>query len=138
LLRSHPDRRARPAAEEILRLDGPIKALARWAREDLELGGIRVRANDRVLLVQHAANHDPAAFPDPDRFDVARWPNKHVAFGSGIHTCLGAPLSRLEAREAFTFLAERFTAMEVLTPRIRYVPNLVSHGPVEVAVRCRS
>jgi cytochrome P450 len=137
-LRSDPARHARPAAEEVLRLDGPIKALARWAREDLELGGVRIKANDRVLLVQHAANHDPAVFPDPDRFDITRWPNKHVAFGSGIHTCLGAPLSRLEAQEAFAFLAERFTAIEVLTPRIRYVPNLVSHGPLEVAVRCHS
>lgn len=138
LLRADPARYARSAAEEVLRVDGPIKALARWAREDLELGGVPVKANDRVLLVQHAANHDPDAFPDPDAFDISRWPNKHVAFGSGIHTCLGAPLSRLEAQEAFAFLAERFSAIEVLTPRIRYVPNLVSHGPVEVAVRCHA
>ena len=61
-----------------------------------------------MLLVQHAANHDPAVFVEPDRFDITRWPNKHVAFGSGIHTCLGAPLSRLEAQEAFAYLAERF------------------------------
>jgi cytochrome P450 len=138
LLRSDPARHAKAATEEVLRLDGPIKALARWARADLELGGVTIKANDRVLLVQHAANHDPDVFTDPDRFDITRRPNKHVAFGSGIHTCLGAPLSRLEAQEAFAFLAERFSALEVLTPDIRYVPNLVSHGPLEVAVRGRS
>lgn len=138
LLKSDPARHARPAAEEVLRLDGPIKALARWAREDLELGGVAISANDRVLLVQHAANHDPAVFAEPDRFDITRWPNKHVAFGSGIHTCLGAPLSRLEAQEAFAYLAERFDSLEVLTPQIRYVPNLVSHGPLELATRFRS
>jgi cytochrome P450 len=138
LLRSDPAGHARTAAEEVLRLDGPIKALARWARQDLDLGGVRIRANDRVLLVQHAANHDPAVFGEPDRFDITRWPNKHVAFGSGIHTCLGAPLSRLEAQEAFAHLAERFSSIEVLTPRIRYVPNLVSRGPIEVNVRCHA
>jgi cytochrome P450 len=138
MVHSDPAGHAKSAAEEVLRLDGPIKALARWAREDLELGGARIKANDRVLLVQHAANHDPDVFPDPDRFDITRRPNKHVAFGSGIHTCLGAPLSRLEAQEAFAFLAERFSALEVLTPNIRYVPNLVSHGPLKVAVRGHS
>ena len=135
LLKSDPARHARTATEEVLRLDGPIKSLGRWAREDLILGGSRIKANDRVLLVQHAANHDPEAFADPDRFDITRWPNKHVAFGSGIHTCLGAPLSRLEAQEAFAYLAETFGRIEVLTPRIRYVPNLVSRGPLDVDVQ---
>jgi cytochrome P450 len=134
LLKSDPARYARTATEEILRLDGPIKSLARWAREDLDLEGSRIKMNDRVLLVQHAANHDPAVFADPNGFDITRWPNKHVAFGSGIHTCLGAPLSRLEAQEAFAYLAETFARVEVLTPQIRYVPNLVSHGPLEVDV----
>ena len=97
LLKSDPAGYARTATEEVLRLDGPIKSNARWAREDLDLGGSKIKANDRLLLVQHAANHDPAAFTDPNRFDITRWPNKHVAFGTGIHTCLGAPLSRLEA-----------------------------------------
>lgn len=138
LLRSDPDGLARRATEEVLRLAGPIKANARWAREDIELGGQQLKANDRVLLVQHAAGHDPAAFADPDRLDISRWPNRHVAFGSGIHTCLGAPLSRLEAQEAFAFLAREFASVEVVTPRITYVPNLVSHGPTELDVRFHS
>ena len=90
---------------------------------------------DRVVRRQRQVAGDPEAFADPDRFDITRWPNKHVAFGSGIHTCLGAPLSRLEAQEAFAYLAETFGRIEVLTPRIRYVPNLVSRGPLDVEVQ---
>jgi cytochrome P450 len=134
-LQSDPQGLSRTATEEILRLDGPIKANARWAREPLQLGGKDIQVADRVLLVQHAANHDPAAFAEPDRLDITRWPNKHVAFGSGIHTCLGAPLSRLEAQEAFAYLAEAFSSIEVTTPEVRYVPNLVSHGPAELHTR---
>jgi cytochrome P450 len=129
---------ARTAVEEVLRIDGPIKALARWAREPHVLGGQRIAKNDRVLLVQHAANHDPAFFTDPDRFDITRWPNKHVAFGSGIHTCLGAPLARLEAQEAFAFLAGEFDSIEVVTPQLRYVPTVVSHGLLGLDVRLHS
>ncbi|MET7992124.1 cytochrome P450 [Amycolatopsis sp. NPDC005232] len=126
---------ARTATEEVLRLAGPIKALARWVREPFELGGRQLKKGDRVLLVQHAANHDPAAFADPERFDIRRWPNKHVAFGSGIHTCLGAPLSRLEAQEAFTYLAAEFRSIEVVSSDPRYVPTVVSHGLRELSVR---
>jgi len=126
---------ARTAVEEVLRIDGPIKALARWASEPLELGGQHIQANDRVLLVQHAANHDPAFFTDPDRFDIRRWPNKHVAFGSGIHTCLGAPLARLETQEAFAYLAREFDSIEVVTSDLRYVSTVVSHGLTGLDVR---
>ena len=133
------DRRlARTATEEVLRIDGPIKAVARRAGEPLELDGQQIRADDRVLLVQHAANHDPAAFADPDRLDITRWPNKHVAFGSGIHTCLGAPLARLEAQEAFAYLAKEFGSIEVVTPELRYAPTIVSHGLLELDVRFRA
>ncbi|MET7395730.1 cytochrome P450 [Dactylosporangium sp. NPDC005572] len=126
---------ARTAVEEVLRYDGPIRALARWAREPFELSGRRIDTNDRVLLVQHAANHDPTFFPHADRFDVGRWPNKHLAFGQGIHTCVGAPLARLEAQEAFAYLAREFSAVEVLTPDLRYSRNLVSRSLLGLEVR---
>jgi cytochrome P450 len=126
---------ARTATEEILRYDGPIKALARWAREPFELGGKHVGQNDRVLLVMHAANHDPAFFDRPDLLDVARWPNRHLEFGQGIHTCLGAPLARLEAQETFAHLAKTFGSVQVLTKDLSYDPTVVSRSPRHLEVR---
>lgn len=116
------------AAEEILRYDGPIRAMARWAREQVRLRGHEIAAGDRVLLVQHAANRDPARFTDPDAVDISRWPNRHTTFGQGIHTCLGAPLARLEAQEAFTALAAAFPRIDVAEPALHYVPNIVSRS----------
>jgi cytochrome P450 len=119
---------ARTAADEVLRYDGPIRAMARWAREPLEIAGQRIEAGDRVLLVQHAANHDPAGFADPERLDIARWPNKHTAFGQGIHTCLGAPLARLEAEEAFGGLSREFARFTIHEQELRYAPTVVSRS----------
>jgi cytochrome P450 len=116
------------ATEEILRYDGPIRAMARWAREPMRIGGRDIAAGDRVLLVQHAANHDPARFTDPDSVDITRWPNRHTTFGQGIHTCLGAPLARLEAQEAFGALAEAFPQFDISENMLRYVPNIVSRS----------
>jgi cytochrome P450 len=119
---------AATATEEILRYDGPIRAMARWAKEPLELGGHEISEGDRVLLVQYAANHDPAAFVNPGQLDIGRTPNKHATFGQGIHTCLGAPLARLEAQEAFTALAARFPRFDIGEEKLDYVPNLVSRS----------
>lgn len=119
---------AATATEEILRYDGPIRAMARWAREPLRIGGREIAAGDRVLLAQYAANHDPAQFADPETVDVSRWPNRHTTFGQGIHTCLGAPLARLEAQEAFTALAAAFPRFEVAQDTLRYNPNIVSRS----------
>jgi cytochrome P450 len=116
------------ATEEILRYDGPIRAMARWAREPMRLRGHDIAAGDRLLLVQYAANHDPARFADPGRVDITRWPNRHTTFGQGIHTCLGAPLARLEAQEAFGALAAQFSHLEIAEDPLRYVPNIVSRS----------
>jgi cytochrome P450 len=118
----------RHAVEEVLRVDGPLRATGRWAREPLELGGTPIKVGDRVLLVQIAADHDPAAFRDPDRFDIGRTGNRHVAFGGGIHTCLGAPLARMETQEAFSYLSERFDRIEVLEDPPRYRAAIASGG----------
>ncbi|MFT3874133.1 MAG: cytochrome P450 [Nocardioides sp.] len=119
---------ARTAVEETLRFDGPIRAMARWAAEPLELGGQQIQERDRVLLVQHAANRDPRGFEDPDIFDISRWPNKHAAFGQGIHTCLGAPLARLETQEAFRHLVERYSGFEILDEELRYNATMISRS----------
>jgi cytochrome P450 len=126
-LRSDPSLAA-TATEEILRYDGPIRAMARWAREPVRIGGRDIAAGDRLLLVQYAANHDPARFTDPDRVDITRWPNRHTTFGQGIHTCLGAPLARLEAQEAFSALAEAFPRFDISEDTLAYVPNIVSRS----------
>jgi cytochrome P450 len=134
LVAERPDL-ARSAAEECLRYDGPIRAMARWAREPLSLGGCDIAANDRVLLVQASANRDPAAFADPDALDITRRPNRQLTFGHGIHTCLGGPLARLETQEALSCLSAEFERVEVLTERLRYAPTIVSRGPRALRVR---
>jgi cytochrome P450 len=103
---------AASAVEEWLRYDGPSGALARVAAADVELGGKTVHEGQRLFAFMNSANRDPAAFDDPERFDIGRTVNPHVTFGHGIHFCLGAPLARLEAQIAGRRLTER-------VPRIR-------------------
>lgn len=100
------------AVEEFLRYDGPSGALARVASADLEMNGKAIREGQRVFAFVNAANRDPEAFDDAERFDIGRLQNPHLTFGHGIHFCLGAPLARLEAQIAAMRLTERL-------PRIR-------------------
>jgi pimeloyl-[acyl-carrier protein] synthase len=104
------------AVEELLRYDSPVQFTSRHALADLEIGGRHVRAGETAISVLGAANRDPAQFPDPDRLDLARAPNRHLAFGGGIHFCLGAPLARVEARIAIGALLARLPGLE-LGPR---------------------
>jgi cytochrome P450 len=133
----HPDQLARlrgdpslvpGAVEEFLRYDSPVQLTNRQAREDLEIGGKRIRVGQMVHLVLGAANRDPAAFPDPDRLDVGRNPNKHVAFGFGHHFCLGAALARLEARIAFDTLLRRFPDLRLKSPAPPRQENFILRG----------
>jgi pimeloyl-[acyl-carrier protein] synthase len=96
------------AVEELLRYDAPVQLAGRVAVDDIELDGRTLRPGQVVGLVLGAANRDPDAFPDPDRLDLTRSPNNHVAFGRGIHFCLGAPLARLEGPIAIAALVTRF------------------------------
>ncbi len=93
-----------PAVEELLRFDSPVQMAGRIATEPIEIGERRIEPGQRVIAVLGAANRDPAQFPDPDRLRLDRQDNKHVAFGAGIHHCLGAFLARLEGQEAFDVL----------------------------------
>jgi cytochrome P450 len=99
---------AQSAVEEWLRYDGPSGALARIASGDIELAGRAIKSGQRVFAFMNAANRDPQAFAEAERFDIGRDPNPHLTFGHGIHFCLGAPLARLEAQIAAARLAERF------------------------------
>ena len=119
----HPEERQRlvaepellpSAIEEFLRWDGPTMLMVRLCTEDVEIGGVTLRAGDRVFLHQTAANRDPAQFADPDRVDPTR-PNlqSHLAFGYGTHYCLGAPLARLEAAIAFERIVRGYPDLEV-------------------------
>jgi cytochrome P450 len=112
------------ATEECLRYDSPVKSTQRIVAEDAELRGKRLRKHDRIRWVIASANRDPATFPDPDRFDIARHPNPHVAFGAGIHFCLGVTLARIEGQEVFRALAERFPALYLETERLEYQPTI--------------
>jgi cytochrome P450 len=96
------------AVDEILRYDSPVQGLSRVATEDVEISGTRLPAGSRVHLLFAAANRDPEVFPDPDRFDITRSPNLHLAFGFGIHHCLGASLARTEIRVGLDELLDRF------------------------------
>jgi cytochrome P450 len=123
-LRADPTGMARLATEECLRYDPPVKSTQRIAAEDVELGGRRIRKGDRIRWIMAAANRDPSAFPDPDRFDIGRQPNPHVSFGSGIHYCLGVALARMEGQEVFRALAERFPRFELATEEVEYQPSI--------------
>ena len=105
------------AVEEILRTPGgSAGGIPRYARTDLRIGDVTVRAGDLVLLDNRAANHDPGVFPDPGRFDIARQIPAHLTFGHGTHYCIGAPLARIELQAVFSQLPVRFPAMRLAVP----------------------
>jgi cytochrome P450 len=112
LLRRQPEL-VGPAVDEFLRYDGPVQITQRVAMEDLDLFGHKVRKGDEIMLILGAANRDPAAFAEPHRLDVTRDARKHVAFGGGIHHCLGAALARMEGLIAFKALLDSFPTMEL-------------------------
>lgn len=140
----HPDQwrrikedptRIRSAIEELLRYDGSVKTTVRWALEDVEVGGETVKAGQRILLGLSAANRDPDKFDDPDDVDITRDPNLHVAFGQGIHGCVGAPLARLEAQETFAALTERFDVPEIVSEDYEYWPTVIGRSLKSLEVR---
>jgi len=123
------------AVEEILRWTSPITHIMRTAMRDSDLGGRTIREGDWVVLWNASANRDEDVFPDPDRFDVGRRPNYHVAFGYGEHFCLGAHLARLELRLALEEVIRRIPELELDGEVQRLSSNLVAgikHMPVRV------
>jgi cytochrome P450 len=112
------------ATEECLRYDPPVISLQRIAAEDLEMRGKLIRKGDRLRWFITSANRDPEKHVAPETFDISRWPNTHVAFGSGIHHCLGATLGRLEGQEAFKALAQRYNSIKLETDVFQYQPSI--------------
>jgi cytochrome P450 len=106
----------RGAIEEMLRYDGPVQATFRTATKDAEIGGTKIEAGMSVFVILAAANRDPAQFREPERFDITRAPNEHVAFGDGIHFCIGAPLARLEGSIAIESALARFPSLRLKNP----------------------
>ena len=99
--------------DELLRYESPIQTFGRQAQEDVVLGGNRIRRGQTALVLVGAVNRDPAKFPDPDRVDLARRDNHHLAFSHGIHACLGQGLSRLEGQVALETLVRRFPSLRL-------------------------
>jgi hypothetical protein len=135
-LRANPERIA-SAVEECLRYEGPIVLTTRVVHDDVEFGGKVIPKDSLVMAMLAAANRDPARFPDPDRFDVERRDNAHVAFGGGTHLCLGMHLARMEAQEALGALVSRVDGLELACERIEWGRSLF-RVPGRLPVRFRS
>lgn len=125
------------AVEELLRYESPSQHTARLAPEDVELGGKKIRKRAAVIAVMGAANRDPEHFPDPDRLDVTRADNRHVAFGWGPHFCFGAPLARIEGQIAFATLLSRFPNLTLETDQLVWRENLGLRGLTSLPVSFR-
>ena len=124
LFKQDPAGQAKRATEECLRYDAPVKSIQRIAAQDVEMRDKVLRKNDRIRWFITPANRDPEVFANPDTFDITRDPNPHVAFGSGVHHCLGATLARVEGQEVFKALAERFPALHLETEELAYQPSI--------------
>jgi len=117
LARLRADPQAMPGAvDEMLRYESSVNMVVRHVVEPYAIGDSVVPSGDAILFMTGAANRDPAVFADPDRFDIARSPNPHLAFGAGIHYCVGAPLARLEAEVAFEQLLRHRPALALARP----------------------
>jgi cytochrome P450 len=118
------------AVEEFLRYDGPVQLTSRMALADRPLcAGRSAKKGQQIVLLLAAANRDPEVFPEPDRLDVARPDVRHLAFGQGIHFCLGAQLARLEAALALEAVVTRFPGLRLADPAIRWSSNTILRGP---------
>jgi len=140
----HPDQleqlKANPAlassaVEEILRYDPPLQYFHRYVLEDMEFKGFSWKRGNTIGLLYGAANRDPAAFENPDSFDINRTPNKHLAFGKGRHFCLGAPLARLELEIIFNTLLARLPNIRLATEQPEYHTGLVFRGLKSLKLR---
>jgi cytochrome P450 len=142
----HPDQLARlradrsligGAIEETLRMESPVQSTARIARADTEIAGRQVRAGQSAVLVLGAANRDPDMFESPDSFDIGRTPNRHVAFSSGVHFCLGAALARMEAAALFNALCDEIPVLEAAASLddVVWLPTIGFRGPSSLMVK---
>jgi cytochrome P450 len=122
------------AIEELLRYDSPVQRTARVAHAEVEMGGKKIPSGSLVVAVLGAANRDPAQFPEPDRLDIARRENDHIAFGFGIHYCLGAPLARTEGQIALGTLLRRMPRLALQTASPEWRESSTLRGLKALAV----
>ncbi len=125
------------AIEEMLRYEAPVQFTPRFALEDMSFYGQRIRKNQLVLLMVACANRDEAANPNPGLFDITREEINHVAFGHGIHLCLGLALAKLEAKIAFNAILDRFDSLELIDREPPWAQNALVRGPDRLLVRYR-
>ena len=139
----HPDQIARLrddpallplAADEMIRWVTPVKEFMRTATADTEVGGVAIKEGQAVLLSYPSGNRDEDVFTDPFRFDAGRDPNKHLAFGFGVHYCLGAALARMETRALFAELLPRLESIELAGPA-EYTATTFVGGPKHLPIR---
>jgi cytochrome P450 len=123
------------AVEEMLRYESPSQHTGRLAPQDVNLGGKTIRQGQAVMAVMAAANRDPARFPDPDRFDVSRTDNRHLAFGYAAHFCFGAALARVEGTEVFEALVRRLPDLELQPGALVWRNNLGLRGLTALPVK---
>jgi cytochrome P450 len=123
------------ACEEALRYDSPVMTLPRLASEDVELRGKQIKQKDRVRWVIPSANRDPNKFERADEMDITRWPNPHVAFGAGVHHCLGSTIARVEGQEVFRALADRYPNMEMEPHQAQYHPTMALRSMMELPMK---
>jgi cytochrome P450 len=122
----------RTAVEEFLRFDSPVQVTDRVAKEDVDIDGHRIQKGEIVALLLGAANRDPDQFREPDRLDLGRQENPHIAFGHGVHFCLGAQLARVEAQAAIQSLLETFPNLRGPLGPVELKRSIVLRGPVEL------
>jgi cytochrome P450 len=126
------------AVEEMLRYESPSQHTGRLAPQDVTLGGKVIHKGQAVMAVMAAANRDPGRFSDPDRFDVARTDNRHLAFGYAAHFCFGAALARVEGQEAFEAIIRRLPGLELQPGPLIWRNNLGLRGLAALPVRYRA
>lgn len=132
-LRSEPGRVSPTAVEEFVRFDSPLQLFERTATADTEIGGVEIKTGQKIAALLGSANRDETVFEESTRMNLERDPNPHIAFGAGIHFCIGAPLARLEMNIALPLLIERFPGLELAAEPIRR-PSFVLRGYETVLV----
>ncbi len=133
LLLTRPQEIAITAVEEFLRFDAPLQMFDRTATEDTQLGGVEIKAGEKIAALIGSANRDESVFERAEEMDLTRDPNPHIGFGAGIHFCLGGPLARLEMSISLPALCERFPKMELASEPVRR-PTFVLRGYESVAI----
>lgn len=133
VLRSNPRENAATAIDEFLRFDSPLHLFERTATADTEIGGVEIKAGQKIAALLGSANRDESIFENPDQLDLMRDPNPHIGFGAGIHFCIGAPLARMEMTTSLPLLMEKFPNLQLAQEPVRR-PTFVLRGYESVMV----